>query len=152
LNIEEVKEPDIEVVVEDGNLNEQLEISKHNIIERFFHNYWSVWMNKLKFFVLGFTVILIAISIWRVAVIQPDTEAISMLPKDHELTKLKTELYEEFHDSVDTNSINVKMIWGISKLDRSGVGKWDPTDKGSLVYDNNFNLAPVANQQRILDI
>ena len=43
-------------------------------------------------------------------------------------------------------------IWGASGIDTSTSKRWDPLEFGDLIWDEEFNLAPEANQQRILDI
>jgi len=42
--------------------------------------------------------------------------------------------------------IQVNINFGIKDLDRDGVGSWDPEDIGKLVWDDDFTVAPVANQ------
>ena len=42
--------------------------------------------------------------------------------------------------------------FGVKDLDRDGVGGWDPEDMGKLVWDADFTVTPVANQQAIMDL
>lgn len=42
--------------------------------------------------------------------------------------------------------------WGIKGLDREDVGLWDPTDIGTLIMDDTFNIVPAQNQKALLDL
>ena len=49
-------------------------------------------------------------------------------------------------------SLVVRLNWGVKGLDRSDVGAWDPKDMGELIWDEDFNVAPKANQQNLIDL
>ncbi len=42
-------------------------------------------------------------------------------------------------------------MWGLQDIDKEGVGKWNPEEIGTIVWDDNFDLAPEANQQYLYD-
>ena len=42
-------------------------------------------------------------------------------------------------------------MWGLTGIDKDGVGKWDPGDLGAAIWDENFNMASTANQQYLYD-
>jgi len=33
-------------------------------------------------------------------------------------------------------------MFGVKDIDKDGVGAWDSTDLGKVVYDNDFTLSP----------
>ena len=136
----------------DNEIQEMPKVQELTLIEKFFHDYWSLWMNKGKFIVFGITIIWVAICIWRISLFTTAKDPIQRLPDDNKLRKLDILATNGFHSALDTGKIEVSFIWGIKSIDKSGVGRWDSSNLGKLIYDDTFNLAPVANQQRILDI
>mmetsp|Transcript_18887 Transcript_18887/g.21142 ORF Transcript_18887/g.21142 Transcript_18887/m.21142 type:complete len:303 (-) Transcript_18887:312-1220(-) len=42
-------------------------------------------------------------------------------------------------------------MWGIGGLDRSGISRWDAGNRGTLKWDDDFDLSLSANQQYIYD-
>lgn len=145
----ESEEPALKENTEESKLQKVEDLT---MIERFFHDHWVYWMNKAKLIMLAITVIWLGIAAWRTSLFEPSTETIGRLPKDHEIEVTQQSISYDYHDSQDTGSVTVDIIWGISGIDKSGVDRWDARDLGKNIYDDNLNLAPEANQQRILDI
>ena len=46
----------------------------------------------------------------------------------------------------------VSIVWGVKSLDRSSVGLWDPEELGELIWNDEFDITPVENQQALLDL
>jgi len=109
-------------------------------------------MNKAKIPILIFVVIWAGLAIWRITQFEPAKEALKMLSDDHHITKLRNSLRYEYHTGEDDNSIQVSFIWGIKGLSKKGVSQWDASNRGTNVYDDDFDMSAPASQQRILDI
>ena len=92
------------------------------------------------------------ISIWRATLLEPLTEEEQFLPEWEDIQIAQTALQDEFSQGEDDLIIKVKFIWGADSVDRSSAKKWDSSEFGSLVWDDNFDLAPTANQERIIKI
>ena len=75
-----------------------------------------------------------------------------MLPDSHWVTKLQKSLRNDYHTGEDDDTIQVSFVWGIDGISKKGVGTWESDNRGTNVYDDNFDMSSVANQQRILDI
>ena len=61
-------------------------------------------------------------------------------------------MLDEFNVGLGTPStLSVQVTWGVKKLDRSKVGPWDNVGMGELIWDDEFTVAPSANQQALLD-
>ena len=45
----------------------------------------------------------------------------------------------------------VNIYWGVDSLNSSKAKKWDPEYIGEVIWDKNFDLSPIENQQNILD-
>ena len=121
-------------------------------IERFFKNKWSAWMFKGRVVVVPLLIVWIGICIWRSFLIEPLSEEESFIPDDLEPVIALNTLNDDFNQGEDDLVVKVKFIWGASHVDRSSAAKWDPSEFGSIVWDENLNLAPSANQERIRTI
>ena len=109
-------------------------------------------MDKAKIPIIIFVVIWVGLCIWRILEFDPDPEALQMLSDNHYLTKLRDGIRYDYHTGEDDNTIQVSFIWGIKGISRKGVSKWDASDRGKNVLDEDFDMSSTANQQRILDI
>ena len=134
------------------NAPEVAELKELSIIEKFFSTYWTIWINKLKFFIMPILLIWIGFAAWRVSLLDRAQEPLERLRPDHWLKKLGKVLTDDMHKTSDTSSLTVYMFWGIIGLDRSDVDRWDSTDIGTNIYDTEFDMSSEANQQRIVDI
>ena len=121
-------------------------------IEKFFGNQWNSWINKLKFFIMPLLLIWVAICLWRVTELKRAQEPLNRLRDGHWLAVLEETLKDDMHKSADANALIVYLVWGIDKLDRNGLDRWDSTDIGKNVYDTSFDVSPIDHQQRIVDI
>lgn len=41
--------------------------------------------------------------------------------------------------------IELRLVWGLDDIDRTGDNRWDPVFVGELLFDNEFNPATVEN-------
>lgn len=46
---------------------------------------------------------------------------------------------------VESEMIDLKLIWGLSDIDRTGDNAWDPEFVGKLIFDDEFDLTSVEN-------
>jgi hypothetical protein len=46
---------------------------------------------------------------------------------------------------VESEMISLKMIWGLSDIDRTGENAWDPKFVGNLTFDDEFDPTSVDN-------
>ena len=121
-------------------------------VERFFATHWNTWTNKLKIPILIGALILVSLAIWRASRIEPATEALKWLEDDHPIEKLRQSLQNDYNQGENDEIIEVSIFWGVRGVDRSGTDRWDPTDIGKIIWDDDFDLTPEANQQRVIDI
>jgi predicted RND superfamily exporter protein len=142
------KQSEVENVPEAQKAN----VSESRWIEVFFKDYWNKYTAKFKWIIIPIVLIWVAIAIWRVTEFKPATEAVEMLPESHYLSKLVDSLRNDYHTGENDDTIKVSMIWGIKGLDRNGVGTWEADNRGTIVWDSDFDMSSTANQQRILDI
>ena len=51
----------------------------------------------------------------------------------------------DFHSGKNDNVLKVYMVWGIKDINRDTIdNKWDSNDKGSVVWDDTFDLSNEA--------
>ena len=129
-----------------------VQVKELSVIEKFFANYWTKWIHKIKFFIMPLLLIWIGFAAYRASMLDRADEALQRLRSDHWLYKLQKVLTQDMHKASDASLLNIYMVWGVSGLDRSDVDRWDPTDIGKNIYDTEFDMSSEANQQRIVDI
>ncbi len=121
-------------------------------MERFFATKWAPNVNKFKFVIVAVFAVWTIFAAWQASMVSPLTKQEDMIPRDHEWMVKLDVVTEEFNTGEQSANIQVFMYWGVSGLDKSGVGVWNNTDLGEIEWDVNFNLAPEANQQALLDM
>jgi hypothetical protein len=133
-------------------LEEKDDDEKMSIIRVFFYKYWVNIVRKLRYPLLGFALVWIIVSIWRCATFTEEFEELRFLPKSHWLYKLEQSLLNDYHNTAGTTAVTVSLIYGTESIDSSGVSMWDARNAGTLIFDDEFDLAPEANQLRIVEI
>lgn len=125
---------------------------KEPLLERFFGTYWNKWIYKAKFPILAIILIWFGIAVWRAALLEPASEGFKNFDDDHYLIRIQDMLRNGFHTSENDNTIQVNFIWGVAGVDNDDTDRWDPSDLGTVIWDDNFDMSSEANQQRLLDI
>jgi len=59
-------------------------------------------------------------------------------------------IQDKFNQGSQDFAIKVDFVWGISGIDRSGNSMWDPEDMGSVIWDEEMDVSPPANQEALL--
>ena len=49
------------------------------------------------------------------------------------------------------STLSVSITWGVKGIDRSNIKDWDAADMGVLIWDDEFTVAPEANQVALLN-
>ncbi len=44
------------------------------------------------------------------------------------------------------------MVWGLRGMDTRGIDKWNPDDRGNVMYDNMLNITSIAAQEFLLEV
>ena len=75
------------------------------------------------------------------------------MPKTTPLMQMREDLETKFSATANSrNFLSVRIHWGIADLDREGVGAWNVTDLGKIVWDEDFDISPAENQQALIDL
>ena len=127
-------------------------LKKISGIDRFFGTHWNTWVFKLRYPIVIITLIIVGLAVWRASELPPAKEVIEWLPDSHPNAKLQDKVREDFNQGENDQVILVNLLWGVSGVDRSGTDRWDAADIGKLIWDDDFDLTPEANQQRVIDI
>ena len=64
-------------------------------------------------------------------------------PRIDIISKIMSENFTELVEKSDM--ISIKMIWGLSDIDRTGDNPWVPDFVGKLIFDDEFNPATIEN-------
>lgn len=92
-------------------------------------------------------------SMWYATKISPLTKQEEFLPVTNQLIKMRINLEERFvATSISKDNLMVKIHWGVKGLDRDGVGAWNVTDVGKLIWDMDFDISPAKNQLALLEL
>lgn len=125
--------------------------NEYRIVERFFRYRWSVWVNKLRYPLFAFALVLFGVSVYFATRLEPLTQEESFLPDTHPLL-VSTQLIRDAFPSADGQyNVVAILFWGVLGVDRSSVSRYDPEEIGKAVYDDSFDLKPAAAQQHLLD-
>ena len=74
------------------------------------------------------------------------------LPDTVPIEQARRTVEDDFNLGEDDKLIKMRLMWGLESISNHDESDWDSSKYGTLVWDEDFNLAPQANQQRILDI
>ena len=53
---------------------------------------------------------------------------------------------EDFYTGENDISIEIEIFWGVDKIDKDDIDRWDPEDLGKMKWDDNFNMALESSQ------
>eukprot|EP00736_Rhodelphis_marinus_P002947 Rmarinus@m.23908 len=107
------------------------------MVERFFHDKWSLWLVSYRRWIfLSFT-ILLAFFLWGTASLEPDPDTPQLLPSDNNYQKYGDKLRENYNRAENPEQIVVNLQHGIrrdSPIDRSGTDETLADDIGEANY------------------
>ena len=133
-----------------GNVAEE---PQKDCITRCFSGNFNMGVFKARYFLIVFFILLGIAAGVIASNIGPITEPEEYLPNEHELIVLQRDIEGKFTSSAGIKeALVVKLNWGVKDLDRSDVGLWDPQEIGKIVWDDDFTIAPRANQQALMDL
>lgn len=108
-------------------------------------------MNENKAAILGLGVFWIFTAIGCVVHIRPLTEPESFFPENNELLVYFNDIVTSFHTNPSDAYISVTLIFGTDGISRKGLSRWDQVNLGRVIWDTDFNMAPLENQEYIYD-
>ena len=113
---------------------------------RFFESKWNDGVFKARYIIVAVLFVVAIVGGIIASDIGPLTQAENYIDPDHPLIVL-SEMVEENFSSTSSlkESLVIRVNWGVAGLDRSGVDKWDPKNKGVLIWDDTFTVSPKAN-------
>lgn len=119
--------------------------------EKFFGGPFARLVRKLRW------PIVIIVSAWGVASIVFGTkikklaETETFFPDDHWIITTFYLALKNFHDGSLNKQVLVDIMLGVDKLDRTGLSYWDGVNFGEIVWDKDFDVSPVENQEYLLN-
>ena len=125
----------------------------YGVIERFFDEKWSIWMDKAKYPVLVIFTIWFCVNIYFTSQIQPLTETERWLPDDHYIQKT-IDMAMDFNQGGNDLTVVVFLMWGVEDLNDEGTNYWDAEDVGKPNWDESFDILTLneAKQERFIQI
>eukprot|EP00003_Mantamonas_plastica_P033189 TRINITY_DN937_c0_g1_i7.p1 TRINITY_DN937_c0_g1~~TRINITY_DN937_c0_g1_i7.p1 ORF type:complete len:810 (-),score=255.54 TRINITY_DN937_c0_g1_i7:111-2540(-) len=129
----------------------EMDVESLRAVEMFFYKTWSPFIEKYHKPLLVFFAALLILAVSVASQMQPLTKQEQWYPDDYPFGKAQTALQDAFLQSDEDGTVEVRFIWGIKSIDRTGTSQYDPDDIGSVKYDDDFDLSPKANQQAVYD-
>eukprot|EP01029_Cantina_marsupialis_P020743 TRINITY_DN4883_c0_g6_i1.p1 TRINITY_DN4883_c0_g6~~TRINITY_DN4883_c0_g6_i1.p1 ORF type:complete len:817 (-),score=224.69 TRINITY_DN4883_c0_g6_i1:591-2762(-) len=120
-------------------------------IEKFFNGFWTEFTHQYRWIIIGVFILIGITGAVLTFQMTPIKEAENWLPDSMDIMKSKNFFETQFSQSSDDPNMPVIYVFGIAGLDTSDVSKWDPTDYGTLEWDNGFDLSIPSNQEWVLD-
>ena len=137
------------VELEPGHLN----VDKLRRLEKFFHRTWAPFVKAARIPIFVVFVGLFITGSFFTAKLQPPTEQEQWFPDDHMFTKYtaKSGPNGPFQRSSSDRVAAVSIAWGVSDMDGSEIGKWDPDNVGKIIWDDGFDIRSPAAQLHVLE-
>ncbi len=119
-------------------------------LERFFHDTWAPVIDRFKYPILVFFVILLGVSIGFATQLRGLSEAESFIPDDHPVGIAGTWMREEFRQTAADDTVLVTFTWGVSGINRDGINRYKPQEKGTPIFDDSFDPSSPQAQADVL--
>ena len=120
-----------------------------------FTNFLPRIVTKLRYFSVVFFVLLavgsIVVSTVDPGLQLPSSQDFQMFRESHALEKYPLKLKKNFHfETAKRTSFPINLIWGIKATDTGD--QFDPSDEGSLNWDDDFDIASQEGQRWIVSL
>lgn len=115
-------------------------------VEIFFDTHFMKMISNCRclFIILGF--LFAGYAGFRSREIEGLSKMEDIVKHDHYLYQAFERLVSGFHDGDQGQSIVVDFIWGTNGLNKTGVDFYNASQIGTVIWDEEFDLSPAANQ------
>jgi hypothetical protein len=122
------------------------------MVEAFLSGPFNNFVKQFKWPIIGFFFLFtIGMGIFA-SQIGPLSKQEEYLPEDHWFSVVQNAIIDDFPTGSSTDAITVYIIHGAKGLDKSDVSTWDSAYMGEIIWDEDFNIYPMENQQAMLDL
>ena len=112
--------------------------------EAFFAYKWSAFVNKCRIPILCFFAAWLGFCVWQASMISPLSKTEIYLPDTVPIEQarrtVETTLFHNLGE--DDKLIKMRLMWGLESISNHDESDWDSSKYGTLVWDEDFNLAP----------
>lgn len=119
-------------------------------IERFFRGPWLRFLFKFRYILVVLAAVLAGASIYFATRLKPPTDTEEFLPASHPLSIAFDTLAKAFPTTQADQQLRVRVTWGILDVDREGTSKFEPSQRGKPILDDEFDLRSAAAQRHLL--
>eukprot|EP00357_Protocruzia_adherens_P000973 CAMPEP_0115006634 /NCGR_PEP_ID=MMETSP0216-20121206/20623_1 /TAXON_ID=223996 /ORGANISM="Protocruzia adherens, Strain Boccale" /LENGTH=954 /DNA_ID=CAMNT_0002373267 /DNA_START=205 /DNA_END=3072 /DNA_ORIENTATION=- len=109
-------------------------------------------VTKARYFIMAFFAMWFIATLVMATQIEPLSENEKWVPSDSNVSEAFDAIQDTFHKGETDGFIKVNIVYGIDGLDRSDVRAYDVESIGDVEWDNNFDLSPKANQERMIEV
>lgn len=119
--------------------------------ERVFHGVWTNTVYTLRYPLTVLVAGLLISSIYFATRLLPLSEAEQLLPNSHPVTVVQKVLRDEMGTrGTGHQQLQVRILWGVSGVDRTNLSRFDRTTPGTPILDKSFDLRPAEAQWHLL--
>lgn len=135
-----------------GYLRDDVEAPPMRLVEKFFNDTYSPLLFKGRFAVALLFAAFGAGAIYCALQLRPPQELEPWYPASHELQEFSDTFNKDFGQSSADKVQEVLIMYGVKGMDSKGVDFWDNSQRGTLEWDNSFDMSSTEAQQFIFDL
>jgi protein dispatched 1 len=128
------------------------EAQANRAIERFFRDYFSKAVHYVRYLIVIIGVGVIAASAYASSTLKPLSKQEQWFPTWHFVGSALDWTDKYFGATENDRTVDVRMVWGVLTVDRTGTNFYDPADKGKVVWDSNFRPSRIEAQELFLSV
>eukprot|EP00193_Tetraselmis_chui_P008423 CAMPEP_0177769562 /NCGR_PEP_ID=MMETSP0491_2-20121128/10397_1 /TAXON_ID=63592 /ORGANISM="Tetraselmis chuii, Strain PLY429" /LENGTH=1003 /DNA_ID=CAMNT_0019286597 /DNA_START=224 /DNA_END=3235 /DNA_ORIENTATION=- len=124
-------------------------------MERFFNDPYMRFLARAKYGIVIVFLTVAALGGWYASQLAPPKDTEAFMPKRHMSTKFSDLFSPNANFWLGSNSeetATVRLVWGIRGMDTSGRGHWDPTDRGEIIWDEEWDPTSREAQAFLLEV
>ncbi|CAN8061889.1 unnamed protein product [Agarophyton chilense] len=121
----------------------------YSFLERFFGGIWTKLIYRGRYALVVLALVLAGLGVYGATKLEPIQETEQFLPSDHPLRVLQTTLADGFGEERRAVTLQARVTWGISDIDRSGTSRFQPESIGRAVLDERFDLRRKEVQEQV---
>lgn len=129
----------------DSHEEAERDVSNYRLLERFFYNKVGVWVVRWRYPIVVIFIAYFALSVGFAAQLSASNEPARYLPDGDYVQRVLDVDSDRFARQTTVPQINI--MFGLKRIDLSGVNVYDPADVGKTRFDDGFDPSSAAAQQ-----
>ena len=119
-------------------------------LELFLGYSWTKYVTKVRFPILVLFLALFSVSVYLATLIEAQDENEAWFDEEHYM-QATIDLLASFSTSEEDGLLSLDIAWGVGGVDRGDSSRWEPSEFGSVVWDDDFDLSSPDAQTFLYD-